>query len=74
MWQTPRTTLVRLLAIKDMLDGGGRWTLYALAEQFGVHHRTIRRDLATLEAAGVPLTNDDAGPGRGKRGEWWLCR
>ncbi len=74
MWSTPRSTFVRLLAIKCQLEGGGRCTLYALAEQFGVHHRTIRRDMETLEAAGVPLTNDAAGPGRGKRGEWFLCR
>lgn len=74
MWHARRSALVRLLAIKAQLDGGRRWTLYALAERFGVHHRTIRRDLETLEAAGVPLTNDDAGPGRGKRGEWWLCQ
>lgn len=74
MWQTKRSTLVRLIEIKGLLETGRRFTLYALAEQFGVHHRTIRRDFDTLEQAGVPLTCDDAGPGRGKRGQWWLCQ
>jgi predicted DNA-binding transcriptional regulator YafY len=66
--------VARAVGVLRTLEGGGRWTLYALAERFQVHHRTIRRDLYALEAAGVPLTNDEAGPGRGKRGEWWLCR
>jgi predicted DNA-binding transcriptional regulator YafY len=65
--------LARGVGILRTLEGGGRWTLYALAERFSVHPRTIRRDLEALESAGVPLTNE-GGPGRGNRGEWWLCR
>jgi predicted DNA-binding transcriptional regulator YafY len=72
MWHTRRSTLIRTLEILRTLEQGRRWTLYALADRFGVHHRTIRRDLESLEAAGVPLTNE-GGPGRGNRGEWWLC-
>jgi predicted DNA-binding transcriptional regulator YafY len=73
MWKGRQASLVRALSLLRTLEGGRRWTLFDLAEQFGVHHRTIRRDLEALESAGVPLTNDYE-PGRGGRGEWWLCR
>ena len=65
--------LIRVLRIKHMFEQGGRLTLYALADRFGVHVRTIRRDLDALQSAGVPLTNEGE-PGRGNRGEWWLCQ
>ena len=65
--------LTRGVAILRTLEGGGRWTLYALAERFCVHPRTIRRDLKALESAGVPMCHFGE-PGRDNRGEWWLCR
>lgn len=34
-------------------------TLRQLAAEFGVHDRTIRRDLAALEEAGVPLVEEE---------------
>lgn len=65
---------IRIVAILRVFERGGRLTLFALAERFGVSPRTVRRDLEALQAAGVPLTNEGSGPGRGNRGEWWLCR
>jgi predicted DNA-binding transcriptional regulator YafY len=66
-------TLTRAIAILRMLEGGSRVTLDALAERFGVHPRTVRRDIEALEAAGVPITNE-RGVSRWQPGEWWLCR
>lgn len=65
--------LARAVSILRLLESGRRVTLHALADQFGVHHRTIRRDLEALEAAGVPITTAP-GVTRWQSGEWWLCR
>lgn len=73
MWRGRQASLVRALTILRTLEGGGRWTLHALAEQVGGHQRTIRRDLEALEAAGVPITTEP-GVTRWQAGEWWLCR
>jgi predicted DNA-binding transcriptional regulator YafY len=74
MGATPRNVgLVRTLAIMRVFEQGGRLTIYALAERFGVSPRTIRRDLSALEAVGFPITNEGY-PDHGHRGEWWLCR
>lgn len=66
-------SLIRVLSIQRVFEQGGRVTLNALAERFGVSTRTVRRDLSALEASGVPLTSEHE-PGQGHRGEWWLCR
>ena len=66
-------SLIRVLAILRRLEGGERVTLARLAEEHGVHQRTIRRDLAALEAAGVPLGHvpeTEEGEGR----FWWMVR
>ena len=49
-------TLVRVLKLQRLLDGR-RYapTLRVLAKMFGVHPRTIRRDLMALEEAGWPV-------------------
>lgn len=65
--------LTRAIAILRMLEGGARVRLAPLAEMFGVHERTVRRDIEALEAAGVPITKDE-GVTRWQAGEWWLCR
>lgn len=63
-------TLVRALAIRRLLLAR-RHTLHELAAQFHVAHRTIRRDVYALEAAGEPVAHTpDSGEGR--MGEWWI--
>lgn len=60
-------SLVRALSLKATLESGRRWTLAQLAERFSVTERTVYRDLATLEMAGVPVCSDTPlrGDGRG---------
>lgn len=46
-------TLERVLRLEDRCRGMRRWPdLHALAAEFGVSHRTIRRDLESLQAVG----------------------
>lgn len=53
--------LIRLLAILRDLDRRDGCSLYELAERYGTTVRTIRRDLDALEAAGLPLVDEDDG-------------
>ena len=54
--QTPRNRgLVRVLSILRTIERGNWIGLDALADEYRVSTRTIRRDLDTLEAAGYPL-------------------
>ena len=43
----------RLVAIRDLLIGGGAYSAGEIAERFGVDHRTVNRDLLDLQ--GAPL-------------------
>ncbi len=70
-------TLIRVLSLLRLLEQRGRHTLPELAERFGVHQRTIRRDLESLEAAGCPIGHEerehDADAKKfGVNGTWWL--
>jgi predicted DNA-binding transcriptional regulator YafY len=70
----PRSqSLIRALSVLRTLDGRRRWTLAELAARYAVTERTIRRDLAALEAAGVPVCHEQVGPGKALRGTWWVC-
>jgi predicted DNA-binding transcriptional regulator YafY len=53
--------LVRLLQILRDLDRLGGLDVYELAETHGTTTRTIRRDLAALEAAGFTLLSERDG-------------
>lgn len=67
-------SLIRALSLKQTLDGGQRWTLRNLADRFSVSTRTIRRDLAALEDAGVPLCHETHIPGNiYEHGLWWIA-
>ena len=67
--------LVRVLSLLRLLEGRGRWTLYDLADRFTVCPRTVRRDLAALDAAGYAIAHEsDGGPAKARdRGVWWLA-
>jgi predicted DNA-binding transcriptional regulator YafY len=56
----------RILNILRQLDRAGGATLYELAETFGTTVRTVRRDLAALETAGLPI-EQEPGDERAKR-------
>ncbi|MGW0043001.1 helix-turn-helix transcriptional regulator [Rhodococcus sp. NPDC003348] len=56
----------RLLDLMLRLQGGPGSTANRLAEQLGVSVRTVYRDVAALQAAGVPLYTE-TGPGGGIR-------
>ncbi|MFD4182550.1 helix-turn-helix transcriptional regulator [Rhodococcus sp. NPDC058514] len=56
----------RLLDLMLRLQGGPGSTADRLAEQLGVSVRTVYRDVAALQAAGVPLYTE-SGPGGGIR-------
>ena len=63
--------LVRVLMLKAMLEQG-KWTLYELAAIFSVTKRTVRRDLAALEEAGVPICQARSEQGNhAEPGRWW---
>lgn len=47
--------LIRQWQIVKRIDGKAGASMFALAAELGVTHRTIRRDLEALEAAGFPL-------------------
>lgn len=67
-------TLIRALGILRKLEGGGRWTLHQLAQEFGVTQRTIRRDIYALEEAGVPIGHNPYTDCVGEESHWWLVR
>jgi predicted DNA-binding transcriptional regulator YafY len=49
----------RQYALVDLLRGAGRpWSAARLAAEFGVSPRTIERDIASLQVAGVPIYAD----------------
>ncbi|GDX80022.1 transcriptional regulator [Deltaproteobacteria bacterium] len=50
--------LNRFVSIVRDLDRLGGVDIYELAERYGVHVRTIRRDLAALEEAGMPIATE----------------
>ena len=54
--------VVRVLQVLRDLDRFGGHTVYELAERYGTDVRTIRRDLAALEQAGIPLASERDGP------------
>jgi len=58
--------LVRLLRVLRDLDRLGGADLYELAERYGTTTRTIRRDLAALQEAGLPIMEESVG----KRKRW----
>lgn len=57
-WTGQQHALVRALALRDTLASGRRWTLAQLADRFSVTTRTVRRDLAALKTAGVPVCSE----------------
>jgi predicted ArsR family transcriptional regulator len=64
--------LIRVLQMAERLRSG-RWSLDALARDFGVSTRTVRRDLAALQLAGLPLRYNNA-ENQGPGGLWWIAR
>ena len=50
--------LARVLRILELIQGRGRWNAKSLAAELEWSERTIYRDLAALEVAGVPWTFD----------------
>jgi predicted DNA-binding transcriptional regulator YafY len=63
--------LIRVLSIIERLRVGRR-SIDELALEFHVTPRTIRRDLAAMSAAGLPLRQNNAanqGPGV----LWWIA-
>ncbi len=54
----PQGRLHRVLKILSLLESGRPYGAGQLAEACGVSRRTIYRDLATLEAAGIPVFFD----------------
>lgn len=50
--------LARLLKVLERLQSRGKWDAAAIAADLEVNERTVHRDLAALELAGVPWTYD----------------
>jgi predicted DNA-binding transcriptional regulator YafY len=50
--------LARLLKVLERLQSRGKWDAAAIAADLGVDERTVYRDLAALELAGVPWYYD----------------
>lgn len=65
---TLERTLRVMLALRER-----RRTLHELAQDFGVHPRTIRRDIYSLEAAQVPIRHGEF-EGAEHVGYWWIDR
>lgn len=61
-----RSRVERVLALQELLRARDTTTVAELAERLGVSERSLRRDLATLRAQGLPITGE-AGPGGGIR-------
>lgn len=54
----------RQYALVDLLRGARRpWSATRLADEFGVSSRTIERDIASLQLAGVPIYADHGAAG-----------
>lgn len=64
-------TLIRALSLMRLLDGRGRYRVIDLAARFDVTTRTIRRDLAAIEAAGYPLASHTTRGGLGNFSLWY---
>lgn len=67
-------TLIRTLSLLRVLEQGRSFTLYELAQRFGVTTRTIRRDFQALEAAGYLLEVAQGWDYCDARGRWRLAR
>jgi predicted DNA-binding transcriptional regulator YafY len=65
-------TLVRVLTLVERLRVS-RCSIDDLAREFHVSTRTVRRDLAALQRAGVPLHQNNAA-NQGAGGLWWITR
>lgn len=50
--------IARVLRVLNLVQGRGRWTSKAIAEELECSERTIYRDLEVLEFAGVPYYKD----------------
>ena len=48
--------LARVLRVLQLIQGRGRWDTKAIAQEIECSERTVYRDLAVLELAGVPWT------------------
>jgi predicted DNA-binding transcriptional regulator YafY len=48
--------LARVLRVLQLIQGRGRWNTKAIAQEIECSERTVYRDLAVLELAGVPWT------------------
>jgi len=48
--------LARVLRVLQLIQGRGRWDAKAIAQEIECSERTVYRDLAVLELAGVPWT------------------
>jgi predicted DNA-binding transcriptional regulator YafY len=59
--------IVRVLGVLRLLERVGGVDLHELARRFGTDQRTIRRDLAALQDAGIPIEEDSR---EGKRKRW----
>ena len=52
--------LSRAIRVLELIQGRGRWNAKSLAKEIGASDRSIYRDLAALELAGVPYYFDQA--------------
>lgn len=52
--------LARVLRVLQLIQGRGRWDTKAIAREVECSERTVYRDLAVLELAGVPWTYEKA--------------
>ncbi len=53
------TRLARAIRILELIQGRGRWNVEELSKEIEASERTIYRDLAALELAGVPYYFDE---------------
>ncbi|WP_246840535.1 YafY family protein [Lacimicrobium sp. SS2-24] len=54
---------VRVLTLLELLQSHGRMTGTELAQQLGVHKRTVRRYIRSLEDLGIPVTTEQGRDG-----------
>lgn len=62
----------RLLRILTLIQAEGDWTAERLAVEFGVHVRTIYRDMKILETAGIPYFHDASTGGYRVRRDFFM--